>query len=62
MKVILGEDRTLVEAFANIDSMIIWKKMKEAKRYPNKIPATFKKLAKNDSLPKMLSNMLKKVA
>ena len=62
MKVILGEDHTLEEAFANIDSMIIRKEMKEAKQYPNKIPAPFKKLAKNDSLPKMLSNMLKKVA
>jgi len=62
MKVILGDDHTLEEAFANIDSMIIRREMKEAKQYPNKIPAPFKKLAKNDSLPKMLSNMLKKVA
>jgi hypothetical protein len=62
MKVILGNDHTLEEAFANIDSIIIRKEMKEAKQYPNKIPAPFKKLAKNDGLPKMISNMLKKVA
>ncbi|NQU63950.1 MAG: transposase [SAR324 cluster bacterium] len=62
MKAILGNDHTLEEAFANIDSLMIRKEMKEAKQYPNKIPAPFKKLAKNDSLPKMLLNMLKKVA
>ncbi len=62
MTVILGDDHTLEEAFANIDSMIIREEMKEAKQYPNKIPAQFKELAKKDNLPKLLSNMLKKVA
>lgn len=62
MRVILGDDDTLEEAFANIDSTIIQKEMEEAKRYPNKIPEQFKKLARNDSLPEKLSNMLKNAA
>ena len=62
MKVILGGDNTLEEAFANIDSAIIRKEMEEAKQYPDKIPQQFLKLAKNESLPEKLSNMLKNAA
>lgn len=62
MKVILGGNATLEEAFAEIDSELIRKNMEEAKHSPNKIPEKIKKLIKKPNLPELLSSFLKRAA
>lgn len=62
MKAILGNDKTLEEAFATINSKLIRDKMEEAKFYPNKVPEKFKKLARIIDFPDKILKFMKKTA
>jgi len=58
VRVILGGNATLEEAFAEIDSDLIRKNMKEATHSPDKIPDKIKTLIKKPNLPELLSRFL----
>ncbi len=59
MKAICGKNKTLEEAFSDIDSDLIRREMEEVKLFPNKIPGRIRKLTSEKDLPKKISHFLK---
>lgn len=58
MKAVLGNNKTLESAFAEIDSAAIRDKMEETKLYPNKIPRKLKRILSFEDLPDRLLKLM----